>query len=84
MASQTARAYGQSTAWTPERPRLRLFTLVVSWLATGVALVVASALLPGLHIKSFWGALLVAAIVAALNAVIPPILAALRLPLTPR
>ena len=31
---------------------------------------------------SFWGALLVAAIVAALNAVIPPVLAALRLPLT--
>ena len=31
---------------------------------------------------SFWGALLVAAIVAALNAVIPPLLAALRLPLT--
>ncbi|MGH3083397.1 MAG: phage holin family protein, partial [Gaiellaceae bacterium] len=29
----------------------------------------------------FWGALLVAAVVAALNAVIPPVLAALRLPL---
>ncbi len=74
--------YGKSTAWKPERPRLRLFPLLISWLGTGVALMVAAALLPGVHIDSFWGALLVAAIVAALNAVIPPVLAALRLPLT--
>ena len=43
---------------------------------------VAAGLLPGVDIKSFWGALVVAVIVAALNAVIPPVLAALRLPLT--
>ena len=75
-------AYGQSTAWQPERPRFRLFPLLVSWFATGVALMVAAAILPGVDIGSFWGALLVAVIVAALNAVIPPVLAALRLPLT--
>ena len=74
------RTYGHS--WKPERPSWRLFPLVVSWLATGVALMVASWVLPGVDVKSFWGALLVAAIVAALNAVIPPVLAALRLPLT--
>ena len=39
--------------------------------------------LPGVDVKSFWGALLVAVIVSALNAVIPPVLAALKLPLTP-
>ncbi len=54
----------------------------MSWLATGVALMVAAGLLPGVSIEGFWGALLVAALVAALNAVIPPVLAALRLPLT--
>ena len=43
---------------------------------------VAAWVLPGVDIKSFWGALLVAVIVSALNAVIPPVLAALRLPLT--
>ena len=43
---------------------------------------VAAGILPGVYIDGFWGALLVAAIVAALNAVIPPVLAALRLPLT--
>ncbi len=82
MSSGPEPAYGQSTAWQPERPRLRLFPLLVSWLATGVALMVAAAILPGVHIDNFWGAVLIAAIVAALNAVIPPVLAAVRLPLT--
>ncbi len=82
VSSESEQVYGQSMAWQPERPRWRLFPLLVSWLATGVALMVASGILPGVHIGSFWGALLVAVIVAALNAVIPPVLAALRLPLT--
>jgi uncharacterized membrane protein YvlD (DUF360 family) len=77
----TEPSYGQSV-WRPERPRLRFFPLLVSWLATGVALMVAAGILPGVDIKSFLGALLVAAVIAALNAVIPPLLAALRLPLT--
>ena len=82
MTSGPEPTYGQSAAWQPERPRLRLFPLLVSWFATGVALMVAAAILPGVDIESFWGALLIAAIVAAFNAVIPPVLAALRLPLT--
>ncbi len=82
MARSSEPSYGESTAWQPERPRLRLFPLLVSWFATGLALMVAAAILPGVDIESFWGALLVAAIVAALNAVIPPVLAALKLPLT--
>ena len=81
-SEQATRTYGHSTAWKPERPTWRAFPLFVSWLATGIALMVASWVLPGVNVKSFWGALLVAAIVAALNAVIPPVLAALRLPLT--
>src|SRR6185436_425822 len=76
MPSEAEPEYGQSTAWRPERPRFRLFPLVVSWLATGVALMVAAGLLPGVSIDSFWGALLVAVIAAALNAVIPPVVAA--------
>ena len=82
MSSGPEPAYGHSTAWKPERPRLRPFPLIVSLLATGVALMVASWVLPGVDIQSFWGALVVAAVIAALNAVIPPVLAALRLPLT--
>jgi uncharacterized membrane protein YvlD (DUF360 family) len=82
MPSDQEPTYGRSTSWQPERPRLRLFPLLVSWIATGVALMVAAWILPGVDIKNFGGALIVAAIVAALNAVIPPVLAALRLPLT--
>src|SRR3954465_12443272 len=82
MSNNSELTYGQSTDWQPERPRLRVFTLVVSWLATGIAFMVAAGLLPGVSVEGFWGALVVAAIVAALNAVIPPVLAALRLPLT--
>jgi uncharacterized membrane protein YvlD (DUF360 family) len=82
MPSQPDQVDGQATAWRPERPRWRLFPLVVSWVATGVALMVAAGLLPGVSIDGFWGALLVAVIAAALNAVIPPVLAALRLPAT--
>ena len=70
----------ESEAWRPERPRLRLFPFVVSWLAAGLAFMVAAGLLPGVYIDGFLGALLVAAVVAVLNAVIPPVLAALRLP----
>jgi uncharacterized membrane protein YvlD (DUF360 family) len=80
--SDPERTYGHSTDWKPEAPRLRLFPLIVAWLATGVALMVAAWVLPGVDIRSFGGALVVAAIVSALNAVIPPVLAALRLPLT--
>ena len=82
MSSDPEPTYGHSTAWQPERPRWRLFPLLVSWLATGIAVMVAAGILPGVEIDDFWGALLIAVIVAALNAVIPPVLAALRLPLT--
>ena len=69
-------------AWRPERARRRLFPLVVAWVAAGVAFIVAAGILPGVWIDGFWGALLVAVVVAALNAVIPPVLAAMRLPAT--
>jgi uncharacterized membrane protein YvlD (DUF360 family) len=82
MPSKSEPVYGRSTRSQGERPRLRLFSLLVSWLATGFAFLVAAGILPGVSIEGFWGALLVAAVAAALNAVIPPVLAALRLPLT--
>ncbi len=80
--AMTDASYGHAMSWHPESTRIRLFPLLVSWFATGVALMVAAWVLPGVEIVSFLGALLVAAIVAVLNAVIPPVLAALRLPLT--
>ena len=82
MSRESERVDGRPTGWQPERSRRRLLPLLASWLASGVALMVAAGILPGVSIEGFWGALLVAVIVAALNAVIPPVLAALRLPLT--
>ena len=82
MPSKSEPVDGRSTRSQGERPRLHVFPLIVSWLATGLAFLVAAGILPGVTIDGFWGALLVAVIVAALNAVIPPVLAALRLPLT--
>ena len=81
MPSKSEPVDGRSTRSQGERPRLRVFPLIVAWLAEGLAFLVAAGILPGVSIDGFWGALLVAAIVAALNAVIPPVLAAMRLPL---
>ncbi|HET6643498.1 MAG TPA: phage holin family protein, partial [Gaiellaceae bacterium] len=72
--------YGQAVMWQPDRPKFRPLRLLLSWFVTAVALFVAAGILPGLHVDGFWGALLVAAVVAALNAVLPPVVAALRLP----
>ena len=63
-------------------PRLKPLRLLVSWLLSAVALLVAASIVPHVDIPSFWGAVLVAAVVAIVNAVLPPILAALRLPFT--
>jgi uncharacterized membrane protein YvlD (DUF360 family) len=75
-------SYGEEVAWQPERPRFKPLRLILSWVLTAVALGVAAAILPGVDIESTWGALAVAAVVALINAVLPPILAALRLPFT--
>ncbi len=76
------KAFDQSPAWEPERPHLRLGRVAVSWLVAALALLAAAAIVPGAHIEGFWGALLVAAVVAVLNAVLPPLIAALHLPFT--
>jgi uncharacterized membrane protein YvlD (DUF360 family) len=73
-------AYGEAATWQPERPKFKPWRLLIAWFLTAVALWVAALILPGVHIDSGWGALLVAAVVAALNALLPPALAALRLP----
>ena len=73
-------AYGEAVAWQPERPRFKPLRLLLSWALTAASLWVAAAILPGVDIVGFGGALLVAPVVALLNALLPPVLAALRLP----
>ena len=74
--------YAESLEWRPAAPRWRLRQSVVSLLVAAVAVWVAAAVLPGVHINSFEGAVLAAAAVGVLNAVLPPVVAALRLPYT--
>ena len=47
-----------------------------------MALLAAAYIVPGAEVEGFWGALLVALVVAVLNAILPPLIAALRLPFT--
>jgi uncharacterized membrane protein YvlD (DUF360 family) len=69
-------------AWSPERPRLHPLRILIAWLASAAALLLAAGLVPGAELKGFGGAVAVAAIVGVLNAVLPPLVAALRLPFT--
>jgi len=73
-------AYGETPAWTPERPRFRIVRLVLGWLLSAVALLVAALIVPGASVSNFGAAVAAAAVIAALNAVLPPVVAALRLP----
>jgi uncharacterized membrane protein YvlD (DUF360 family) len=70
------------TGWHPEKPRLDILRLLVAWLVAGIALYIAAALVPGVHLISPWGAIAVAAVIAIVNAILPPVVAALRLPFT--
>ena len=81
MSDEPASAvYGQEVAWEPDRPRFRPLRLLLSWLLTGIALWFAALILPGVTVVNNFDALLMAAIVAILNALLPPIIAAVRLP----
>ncbi len=75
-------AYGARPGWSPQRPRFRPGQLVLAWLLGGVSLLVATELVPGASDSTFSAALVVAAILAVLNAILPPLLAAVRLPFT--
>jgi len=79
MASTSA-AYGERPAWQPERPRLHPLRLLASWVVSSIALLVAAYLVPHTSVEGFAGALVAAALIAILNALLPPIIAALRLP----
>jgi len=80
--SDVAGRYDESTAWKPGRPTLRVRQLFVSWILSALTLLVVSWLLPGISLTGFFGALLATAVIAALNVLLPPVIAGLRLPYT--
>jgi uncharacterized membrane protein YvlD (DUF360 family) len=78
----TTPAYGERPAWEPAKPRLRPLRTLVAWIVATAALYGAAGILPGIALESPGGALLVAALISVINAVLPPMIAALRLPFT--
>ena len=66
--------------WAPARPRFGLYRLFISWLLGAIALLLAAWIVPHVSISDFWGSVLTAAVIAVLNAFLPPVVAALRLP----
>src|SRR5215467_4493613 len=78
--TRTTSAYGEEPEWSPGKPRIRVLHLLISWIGTSVALFVAAAIVPDASVKSFWGAFVAVAAIAILNALLSPLVAALRLP----
>ena len=75
-------SYGETPGWTPARPRLRAGELLLAWFLGAVALAVATRLVPGASNSTIGASIVVAAFIGLLNAVLPPLVAALRLPFT--
>ncbi len=74
--------YGETPSWIPERPSFKPGRLALTWLLGAASLLVAALLVPGATVSTFRAALAAAAVIAVLNAVLPPVIAALRLPFT--
>jgi uncharacterized membrane protein YvlD (DUF360 family) len=72
--------YGEQPSWKPEKPRIRIARLLIAWVVAAASVAVAAWLLPGVALEQSGAAFSVAAAVAVLNALLPPVLAALRLP----
>src|SRR6185312_14958012 len=75
-----APTHGVTPGWTPARPRLRRFALVVTWLVSALALLLAARIVPGASVSDWWATIAAALAIAVLNAILPPVVAALRLP----
>jgi uncharacterized membrane protein YvlD (DUF360 family) len=78
----TAEAYGEPLTWEPKSPRLRPLTLVLGWIVAAATFLIAAAIVPGLEVEQTGAAFLASALIAVFNAIVPPIVAALRLPFT--
>jgi putative membrane protein len=56
--------------------------LLLNWLVTTVAILIAGYLLPGVEIRNFFTAVITALVLGLINAIIRPVLIILTLPLT--
>lgn len=61
---------------------MKALTFLLSMLISGLAVVITSYMLPGVNVKSFFTAVLVAVVLALLNATVKPLLVVLTIPVT--
>ncbi|HTS74055.1 MAG TPA: phage holin family protein, partial [Gaiellaceae bacterium] len=81
MANTAAQPeYGERPAWGAGRPRFHVFRLLLTWALAALALLVAATIVPGAAVHDYRTALIAAAAIAVLNAVLPPLVAAIRMP----
>jgi uncharacterized membrane protein YvlD (DUF360 family) len=69
-----------AVSWHPSSPRRSVLGFVVAWIVAAAAVWVTAWLLPGVSIGHTGAAFVAAATIALLNAILPPVLAAIRLP----
>ncbi len=81
-SSSSAPAYGAPVRRADVRPPLRITRVVLALVVSAVSIYIAAAIIPGFDVGSFWDSLPAAIIIALLNAVLAPVIAALRLPYT--
>ncbi len=72
--------FGETVKWEPATPRIGLLRLLVAWGILTISVYIAAGLTPGVALDTPGAGALVALSLALLNAVVPPVLAALRLP----
>ena len=73
-------AYGERVAWEPTAPKFGLLRVLVAMAVLTASVYIAAFLTPGVTLDEPGAGLLVALSLAVLNAIVPPLLAALRLP----
>jgi uncharacterized membrane protein YvlD (DUF360 family) len=82
MAEVAAAEFGLKPRRADVTPELRPGRLVLGWIVGAFAVYVAAAILPRFDVGDFWAALLAAALIGLLTALLPPIIAGIRLPYT--
>jgi uncharacterized membrane protein YvlD (DUF360 family) len=68
--------------WQPAAPRIRPLRLLIGLVVSAASVYVAAGIVPGVSVDNPGGAFLVAIVIAAVNALLPPLIAAMRLPFT--
>ena len=79
-AEPTKRVRGDARVGACAPAPARLAPVLVAWVTAALAVYVATWLVPGVHVEGPLGAFVAAALIALLNALLPPLIAALRLP----